>query len=224
VGLNQKTVSTWLAADGFPERKSIPVGSKSLRPYLEYIHRRWDERCHNAAQPHREICKLGYDRGPHSIQDYCARLRQGLVLQAHERMAVKLVIRRYSPKEAAYLFTSWPERLTDQQVQDLHQMRDAHSAIEQAYVLAQDLLKILAGSKSDGLSPWMRIALTSKLTPFETFATGLHCDLDKVKAAFTLPWCNGRVEGHINRLKLIKRQMYGRAGFDLLRIRALYLP
>jgi transposase len=103
-------------------------------------------------------------------------------------------------------------------------MHEAHSEVEQAYVLAQDFRKILAGAKPDGLSPWMRMALTSKLTPFETFATGLHRDLDAVKAAFTLPWSNGRVEGHVNRLKLIKRQMYGRAGFDLLRIRALYPP
>ncbi len=224
VGLNQKTISTWLAANGFPERKPLPVGSKSLRPYLEYIHRRWDEGCHTAARLHREICELGYDRGPHSIQDYCARLRQGLVLHAHERMAVKPAIRRYSPKEAAYLLISWPERLTDQQLQDVHQMREAHSAIEQAYELAQDFLKILAGTKPDGLSPWMRWALTSQLTPFETFATGLHRDLDAVKAALELPWSNGRVEGHVNRLKLIKRQMYGRASFDLLRIRVIHPP
>jgi transposase len=224
VGLSLKTVSTWLATGEFPERKPIPVGSKSLRPYLEYIHRRWDEGCHNAAQLWREICQMGYNRGPHSIQDYCARLRQGLVLQSHERTAVKPAIRRYSPKEAAYLLTSWPERLSEQQIQDLGQMRQAHSAIEQAYTLAQDFLKVLAAAKPDNLNSWMREALTSKLTPFETFATGLHRDLAAVKAALELHWSNGRTEGHVNRLKLIKRQMYGRAGFDLLRIRVIYPP
>lgn len=103
-------------------------------------------------------------------------------------------------------------------------MRQAHSAIEQAYTLAQDFLKVLASAKPNNLSPWMRQALTSKLTPFETFATGLHRDLAAVKAALELPWSNGRVEGHVNRLKLIKRQMYGRANFDLLRIRVIYQP
>lgn len=106
VGLSIKTISTWLATGEFPERKPMPVGSKSLRPYLEHIHRRRDEGCHNASQLWREICQMGYDRGPHSIQGYCARLRQGLVLQSHERTGVKPAIRRYSPKEAAYLLTS----------------------------------------------------------------------------------------------------------------------
>jgi transposase len=55
VGLDPKTVSTWLAAGEFPERKPIPVGSRSLHPYLDYIHRRWDEGCHNAMQLWREI-------------------------------------------------------------------------------------------------------------------------------------------------------------------------
>jgi transposase len=135
-------------------------------------------------------------------------------------MAVKPVIRRYSPNEAAYLFTSWPERLTDQQAKDVRQMREAHSAIEQAYVLAQDFRKVLAGAKPNGLSPWMRMVLIGTLTPFRTFASGLHRDLDAVKGALEFPWS----EGHVNRLKLIKRQMYGRAGFDLLRIRVLYPP
>lgn len=222
VGLDPKTVGTWLAAGEFPERKPIPVGSKSLHPYLEYIHQRWDEGCHNAAQLWREICKMGYDRGPHSIQDYCARLRQGLVVDSHERTAVKPAIRRYSPKEAAYLLTSWPQRLTEQQAQDVLHMRQADPQIEEAYTLAQDFLKILAGSKPEGLSPWMRQALSGPLTPFQTFATGLHRDLAAVKAALELPWSNGQTEGHVNRLKLIKRQMYGRAGFDLLRIRVLH--
>ena len=57
---------------------------------------------------------------------------------------------------------------------------------------------------------------------FRTFATGLKSDYDAVEAGLTTPWSNGQLEGQVNRLKLIKRQMYGRANFDLLRQRVLY--
>ncbi len=224
VGLHSETVGDWLSKGAFPERKTRPVGSKSLRPYLEHIHKRWDEGCHNATQIWRELCNLGYDRSSHSVQDYCARLRQGLVTQTPERAAAKPHIRRYSPKEAAYLLTSWPDKLTDQQTQDLIRMRQAHPAIEEAYNLAQDFIKLLAGKKPDSLSSWMQQALTGSLTPFQTFAAGLHRDLAAVKAGLEAPWSNGRVEGHVNRLKLIKRQMYGRANFDLLSIRVIHPP
>jgi len=224
VGLHPDTVGNWLSAGTFPERKTRPVGSKSLRPHLEYIHRRWDEGCHNATQIWRELCGLGYDRGSHAVQDYCTRLRQGLVTQTPERAAAKTHIRRYSPREAAYLVTSWPNKLTEQKTQDLLLMRQAHSAIEEAYALSQDFLKLLAGKKPDSLGSWMQRALADPLTPFHSFAAGLHRDLRAVKAAFESPWSNGRVEGHVNRLKLIKRQMYGRANFDLLSIRVIHPP
>lgn len=224
VGLDPKTVSTWLAAGEFPERKPIPVGSRSLHPYLEYIHHRWDEGCHNAMQLWREIGEQGYDRGPHSIQDYCARLRQGLVLHHSEQVAVKPLIRRYSPKEATFLLTSWPERLTEQQAQNLARMREAHPVIEQTYTLAQAFLKLLGARQVDKLAPWMHEALRCSLTPFQTFATGLHRDLSAVQGALSSPWSNGRVEGHVNRLKLVKRQMYGQASFELLRTRVVYPP
>ncbi len=84
--------------------------------------------------------------------------------------------------------------------------------------------ELLAGKKPDSLGPWMQRALAGSLTPFRSFAAGLHRDLDAVKAAFELPWSNGQVEGHVNRLKLIKRQMYGRASFDLLNTRVIHPP
>ena len=68
------------------------------------------------------------------------------------------------------------------------------------------------------LDGWLREAEASALAPF---AAGLRRDEDAVRAALTEPWSNGQVEGQVNRLKVIKREMYGRAGFDLLRGRVL---
>jgi transposase len=70
----------------------------------------------------------------------------------------------------------------------------------------------------DRLEGWLTTAATSGLAPF---ARGVRQDLPAVRAALELPWSTSPVEGQINRLKTIKRQMYGRAGFELLRQRVL---
>ena len=72
--------------------------------------------------------------------------------------------------------------------------------------------------EGDRLDGWLDAAAASELA---SFARGLRQDLAAVRAALVLPWSTSPVEGQINRLKTIKRQMYGRAGFDLLRRRIL---
>lgn len=78
---------------------------------------------------------------------------------------------------------------------------------------------MLAESDLRALGAWVEAARRS---PLRTFAQGIHSDVAAVRAAIELPWSNGPTEGHVNRLKTIKRQMYGRAGFDLLRARMLH--
>jgi hypothetical protein len=71
------------------------------------------------------------------------------------------------------------------------------------------------------LDDWLEAVQASHLEAFQTFVTGVQRDKDAVLAGLTLPWSNGPLEGHVNRLKLIKRSMYGRAEFDLLKRRVL---
>ena len=73
----------------------------------------------------------------------------------------------------------------------------------------------------DALAAWMTEASASGIAALARFAQGLQEDLAAIQAGLTLPWSNGAVEGHVNRLKLLKRQGYGRAGFALLRHRVL---
>ena len=73
-----------------------------------------------------------------------------------------------------------------------------------------------------GFDQWLERARNCVVPELRRFATGLRADLDAVRAAFSSPWSSGQVEGHVNRLKFLKRQMYGRAGLDLLRVRVLH--
>ena len=74
----------------------------------------------------------------------------------------------------------------------------------------------MAAKKTDDLTPWLRDAVGSELA---SFASGVGDDEAAVRAAIVEPWFNGQTEGQVTRLKLVKRQMYGRANVDLLRAR-----
>src|SRR5260370_16674030 len=74
----------------------------------------------------------------------------------------------------------------------------------------------------DQLTAWLAEAQASQLQAFDSFVTGVQQDQDAVLAGLTLPWSNGPLEGNVNRLKLLKRSMYGRANFDLLKLRVLH--
>ena len=82
-------------------------------------------------------------------------------------------------------------------------------------------MRLVRERQPDHLDPWLARAAESPLTPLQRFAKGIRDDYEAVKAGVTLPWSNGPVEGHINRLKTLKRQMFGRATLDLLQQRFL---
>ena len=75
--------------------------------------------------------------------------------------------------------------------------------------------------EEDGLAGWLREAIEDGSPEIRAFARGVLQDGAAVRAAIREPWSNGQVEGQVNRLKTLKRQMYGRANFDLLRKRVL---
>jgi transposase len=93
-----------------------------------------------------------------------------------------------------------------------------------AYELAQRFVLMVQSRQADQLDPWLVDAQASAISQLRTFAKGLLKDYPAIRAALTVEWSNGQVEGQVNRLKVIKRDMYGRAKFDLLRLRVLHPP
>jgi len=96
--------------------------------------------------------------------------------------------------------------------------------VAEAIDLAQDFTRLVRQRQPEHLDPWLERASTSALEAMQRFARGLREDYEAVKAGVTLPWSTSPVEGHINRLKMVKRQMFGRAGLDLLSRRFLRAP
>ena len=88
--------------------------------------------------------------------------------------------------------------------------------------LGQDFVRLIRERQSEALLPWLERAKGCPYEELQRFALGLERELPAVQAALTEPWSTGQVEGQITRLKLLKRQMYGRANLDLLRLRVLH--
>jgi transposase len=106
----------------------------------------------------------------------------------------------------------------------LAQIREACQAASTAYQLVHDFHKIVKGRLGEELDSWLNAAMESGILAMQNFAAGIVRDKAAVSAAITLDWSNGQVEGQVNRLKLRKRQLYGRANFDLLRQYVLNSP
>lgn len=114
-----------------------------------------------------------------------------------------------------------PEKLKSDE-QDIVQRLCQHTPlVATAYQLAQDFIQLVREHQVGKLDPWMLGAAASGIPEFQSFVAGLERDKAAVLAALFLPFSNGQVEGQVNRLKVIKRCMYGRAKFDLLRRRVL---
>ncbi len=114
------------------------------------------------------------------------------------------------------------EKLTAQQQRQLEHMCQGSRDLSSAYGLSQDFLGILRERRAQDLMAWIKAAKGSQVTELISFAKSVQQDYAAIYAACSLPWSQGQVEGQINRLKCLKRQMYGRARFDLLRLRVLY--
>ncbi len=98
----------------------------------------------------------------------------------------------------------------------------ASSEVVTTYAFAQKFQKIVREREQPELKPWLWRAIRCSVPELSGFAAGLLRDLRAVNAALTLEWSSGQVEGQVNKLKTIKRQMHGRAKFDLLRATNLH--
>jgi len=132
-------------------------------------------------------------------------------------------LENFSARRAAWLFMCQPDKLDETQHHELAVIRQASSSAETAYCLTQAFMQMMREQTSQQLDAWLSSAEASRLPELESFARGIQNDKAAVQAGLILPWSTGPVEGHVNRLKLLKRSMYGRAKLPLLRARVLHV-
>lgn len=130
----------------------------------------------------------------------------------------------FSAQKATGLFVRDTTTLDETEQQELLLIQLASPTAQQAYLLVQAFMQMIRERTGEQLDTWLSEVQASHIPEFDSFATGIQRDKTAVLAGLTLSWSNGPLEGNINRLKLIKRSMYGRAKFDLLRLRVLHRP
>jgi transposase len=127
-------------------------------------------------------------------------------------------------RRATWLVLRHADKRTENEIQQLCLLRAQHTELAEVIDLAQDFAQLVRLRQPAQFDLWLERAATSSVRPIQRFAKGLGDDYAAIKAGITLPWSNGPVEGQINRLKMLKRQMFGRARFDLLSRRFVLAP
>lgn len=206
-----------------------PRGSRRSRldPFKPYLLERWNSGCHVGAELLREIQAQGYGGGRSVVMDFMAALRkqQGVAPMKRKGLRAQVAsdptMRPPTARELAWLVLKRPERCDETEKARLVQVKQREPKVEVAVTLAQEFASMVRERQADLLDGWLERAGRSGLGSLKSFADGIRRDYSAVRAALSMAYSNGVVEGNVNRVKYLKRQMYGRAKFDLLRKRVL---
>ena len=187
---------------------------------------RWEQGYHNGLQLWRELQAQGYKGSSRAVYRFLAQLKQGSVptgRNAQQSQAVlKPLAEQWTAKQAVWWFIRDPSDLKEKERRALAVIRQASPTANTVYELAQDFMHMLRHREGQRLDVWLDLVRASHLPELQRFARSIQRDKDAVLAGLTLQESNGVVEGKINKLKLFKRMMYGRAEFPLLRQRVLH--
>lgn len=224
MGLSRKTVRRYIRAETFPEYPKRRWISRKLDPFLVYLEERWAAGCHNGARLYRELCERGYPGSRSLVADWVAQQRKELRATGSTDSNNTAASRPWAAGRAAWVLVLQDEKLSTEERAALAGMEAVNPKISLARHLALTFGDMFRARQADRLTGWLEQAAKSGIRALQTFVKGLRQDLAAVTAALSYPWSNGPVEGQINRLKFVKRSMYGRANFDLLRRRVLGRP
>ena len=226
VGTSQSTVYRFRELAEPPPRPGYKRRASVLDPYLPYLLGRWNEGCRSAKRLHQEIREMGYRHSVDTVNRLLSSFRhtegQGKKLPLAPR-AKRGSMAGATPtaKNVAALFMRREEMLSEEQKEYLQRLCASDRALADARRLTQDFAGMVRNVEGDKLDGWLAEAKASEAHAMKKFAVSLEKDLSAVRAGLTERWSNGPVEGLVNKLKLVKRQGYGRAGFGLLRARVL---
>ena len=234
LGLARATVRQFARTDVFPERAVNRPKASLLDAYLPYLYQRLRQGCTVATQLWHEIQAQGYP----GSRDQVARW-----LQAHRIVPapttpgpylptlVTVTTRRAcpssdhlpAPRQLVWLLLRPTDDLTQAEQLTFARIRQ-HTHVDLAYRLTRRFQTMLRLHTADDLQTWFQACLTSDIPNLQTFVASLVHEELSIRLALSMPWSTGPVEGHVNRLKLIKRSMYGPARFDLLRLPVVAAP
>jgi transposase len=225
LGVSRSTVYRYREREEPPKQTRFRHKRRVLDPYVPYILKRWQEGCRNSRKLYQEIRERGYAHDISDLGRLLAELRRAEAGRATGRPPPGAVHPETptvpTARQAAALFLRRKEKLTTEQQEYSDRLQAQDELVADAYRLTQRFAKMVRELGGERLEEWLEEAKGCRVPAVRRFANGLEKDFSAVHAGLTGNWSNGPVEGFIHKLKLLKRQGYGRAGFDLLRARML---
>lgn len=231
LGISWRTVDKYLAGESCPMYTRGRLWPSKLTPWLPYIEERWQAGYTNATQLWREIEAQGFTGSRGLVAKWAAKERRLLPPTTQYSRTQPQDVRPkltkqtrpvpWSAPRASWILIKERAQLDEQEKVALERMVSADLQVAIAAQLAERFMEMMKQKAADKLEQWLKDAVASSIRSFISFANGLRQDYAAVYNALSMTWSNGQVEGQVNRLKFVKRMMYGRANFDLLRKRFL---
>lgn len=245
------TVYRYLRLDTDPTQRQLRSRHSMIDPYIPYLHQRWESGevgCQNGGQLWKELRALGYPGSRKMLTVWVSQQRKkDLILPSstpeknHEQMEAQLsppaiplipvtlekpILQPKlgpapSSRRLAWFLVRDPGSLNMKEQEVLAQVKELCQEASTAYRLVHNFHRIVKGRLANELDTWLKAAADSGIQAMQNFVVGIEKDKAAIVAALSMEWSNGQVEGQVNRIKLRKRQLYGRANFDLLRLYVL---
>jgi transposase len=213
--LDRSTVRRFARATSIEELLVKATNRSSiLDEYKPYLHQRWSDGCREASQLHEELRTLGYRGSIQTIQRYLRPFKSSTAAPPAPRPAPR-------PRRIVRWIMTDPGHLTAEDAANLKEIRSACPELDAVTRHVRDFAAMMRDLRGEQLPDWMDRVLADNLPALHSLVTGLRRDQDAVTAGLSTPWSSGQVEGQVTRVKLLKRQGFGRANLDFLRKRVL---
>jgi transposase len=220
MGMSERTVRHWL------KRGAAPTNERQFRrrsvfdPYAAYVLQRWQDGIYEAKQLYAEIRAQGFPGTVRIVQRFVQALRDD---PEKIPLAPATGADRFSSKTATWLFIRDPAQLTTKKQGELELICQRSETARKTYELTQQFMRMLRLRRGQAFEIWLSAVEASQIPELRRFAKGLLRDKSAVVAGLTLSYSNGPVEAQVQKLKLVKRSMFGRAKLPLLRQRLLHV-
>lgn len=222
--IHKETVERFLAADTFPERE-VRHYERGTDAFVAHLKQRWSEGCRNATLLFQELQTLGFLGSYYMVRRQLALWRKAELLPgsaSHDGPPTPVPIGNLSSRRVTSMLLNDAADQEPEEQAFVEKLKDRCPELKAAATAAQEFATMVRDRNEQSWEDWLAAVLApGGVKELRAFAEGLKRDEAAVRAALRLDWSNGPVEGAVNRLKTIKRQMYGRANFDLLRQRVL---
>ena len=220
--MHRETVRHFLRCDEYPDVKPAFRKISPLVNYQDYLRQRWNEGNGNARELYREITKRGYVGSYHTLVRFLRVWRSDLPKE--DRLRIRLqTFRIPTAREIKWWLLGTKPNINEEKSRFLQLLHQRQPEIGEAVRVIKEFQKILKEGSENDYENWReQVKQTAGNQELKNFAFRLDKDDRAIRAAITSDWSNGQTEGQVNRLKLIKRQMYGRASFGVLKAKVLF--